>query len=227
LEKPLPLPFVVPEISPSLSGMPPVPQTQRADILSRPADPIQAAATIVVPKVNQVAEGGGSPGPPDASPPTSGLDPVLGRISRIDLSPTGQFPVSLLGPSVTADHPELTTPLSGKIVSTVYIKVGTRKSWSLEFWAPGNPPPDAPWAYRIFRPDTLQIPIETDALLITGKLNTNGHLENLEIVLPSGWPAKDALLRVLERWTFRPASRNGTPLAVDVLIVIPNEQAEQ
>jgi hypothetical protein len=237
LQRPIPLPFVTlePAIAlpdPILPNPPPAP---KANILSLPDQPVQAATTLLVPKVNQSAGGGpstqsqsGAPSEPSVSlnteprPSGSGSpsDAEMANVTRLDLPPDGQFPASVLGPSISEQYPDINTGLSGKVVSTVYLKVGFQKSWALEFWAAGSPP-DAPWPYEIYRPENLDMPPEAEAVLISGRINENGRFENLQLLLPPEWPQKDSLFRALQHWKFRPAMRNGIPISVDVLLSIP------
>jgi hypothetical protein len=42
------------------------------------------------------------------------------------------------------------------------------------------------------------------------------------MVFPGEFNQKDLLLRSLEQWTFRPASRDGVAADVEILLIIPN-----
>ena len=148
-------------------------------------------------------------------------------LTRLDLAPNGHFPISVLGPSVSALYPDITSPLTGRIVSTVYLKLGLKRSWTLEFCgctADANTGAlEAPWAYLLFRPDNLQMPPGSEAVLVGGVLDINGQLQELHLLLPPELPQKELLLHVMGLWRFRPAARNGVPVAVQVLLVIPRE----
>jgi hypothetical protein len=224
----------------------------KAKILSVPDDLPVAAPAVLLPKVNQSAANqvvenldGNAASPRhhvESQPSRDDFENATLRDSvdtsqekfkespqttRIDLPANGEFPVSVLGPSVSDQYPDVANALGGKIVSTVYLQVGLSKSWTLEFWAPGTPAPDAPWAYEIYRPDDLKMPPETDAVLVSGTLNPSGQLADLRVLLPLEWPTEESLLPTLSRWKFRPAMRNGQPVAVQILIVIPCPSREE
>jgi hypothetical protein len=225
---------------------------RKANVLSLPDDPRITAATVLIPKVNQSADvsdglsGSLQPASVEARLQTAQARPLgnisngtgdstnakelqlnaLGKFTRLDLPPDGGFQASVLGASISEQYPEIATALSGKIVSTVYLKVGRGRNWTLEFWAPGAPV-EAPWAYEIYSPGDLQMPPETESVLIGGTLNTSGRLENLQLLLPPEWPQKDVVFRLLEHWKFRPAARSGEPVAVQVLLAIPQRQEEE
>jgi hypothetical protein len=42
------------------------------------------------------------------------------------------------------------------------------------------------------------------------------------MVFPADLKQKDLLMRSLQQWTFRPASRDGVAADVEVLLIIPN-----
>ena len=71
----------------------------------------------------------------------------------------------------------------------------------------------------MFRPN-LALPADADALLVRGRLNTDGRLEQLAILAPTEWAQKDSLFHALAQWRFRPAMKDGQPVAVEVLLVI-------
>jgi hypothetical protein len=145
--------------------------------------------------------------------------------TRIDFPRDGVFGMSLQGESLIRQHPEVESQSTAKLVSSVYLKVGLKKSWVLEF-SPNEPngntePIAPPWLYEIYRPDELQKGPEEGAVLVAGVINTNGLFENLQLLLPKDWPRKDPLLRALNHWKFRPASRKGEAIAIKILLVIP------
>jgi hypothetical protein len=156
----------------------------------------------------------GSPGsgpPPAARPSAPPTDPNL---TRIDMPPNGKPRSNVLGES-----PEM----PGRLVSTIYIRVGLKKNWTLEYWSQGNTTAlDAPWPFTIFRPNNLVLPSDADSLMITGRLGIEGKLEQLKMLAaPAKWTQSDLLLHALEQWVFRPAAKDGVPIPVDVLFVIP------
>jgi hypothetical protein len=132
------------------------------------------------------------------------------------------------------DLPDLRGLLTGSPVYTVYLQVGDRKEWLLEFCVPsgeisrGNP-------YQVFVGDAAPLsppyPISTvipnniigrrrpKATILHGYLTAEGHFRNLE-----GRGAVDPLVSelvpLLSQWQFRPASRNKTPTEVEIVLVV-------
>jgi len=92
----------------------------------------------------------GAPGSTLESTP----DPTL---TRIELPPYSRPPVSLLGESVAGQYPEI-AKIPARVVSTIYLRMGLKKSWSLEYWTAqpdqkgGITGLDAPWPYLMLRP---------------------------------------------------------------------------
>lgn len=235
LPNPIPAPFALSwqVVEPATGGLPLLlgaagARPPTTGILSLPDDPPITARALLIPKVSQSAELSNANGVGRENDNESAGRPPgeLGKLTRLGLPPDGKFRASVRGPSISELYPDIATGLSGKIVSTVYLKVGAGKSWTLEFWDPGAAPLDPPWAYQIYRPENLQIPPDTEAILIGGTININGHFENLQLLLPPEWPPKDTLLQALQRWKFRPAARDGEPVAVKVLLVIPRRSDE-
>jgi hypothetical protein len=72
----------------------------------------------------------------------------------------------------------------GLVVSTIYLPMGLKKSWIMEYWtAGGDKTPakggtggvEAPWPYLMFRPEA-ELPPDADAVLVRGSLNAEGQL---------------------------------------------------
>jgi hypothetical protein len=250
LEKPIPLPLLMSFLgqgkevagatraasSEIAADLPPLPA-----VISLPNGLFAFRDKVAVPRVNQSAAGSGEsqaspPGLPGAGgsgkdhqaaqaglpePVTS--EPLPANAVRLDLPRDGNFPAVTLGPSIAEQYPDVASS-SRKIVSTVYIKVGLKKNWMLEFWSMEGSAPEPPWAYEIYRPDDLKFPEETTVLMIGGTIDTGGQFENLKLLLPTEYAGKDALLGILSRWRFRPATRGGVPVPVQVLLVIPGQE---
>jgi hypothetical protein len=104
--------------------------------------------------------------------------------------------------------------------------MGLRKNWTLEYWSQGSTAAlAAPWAYTMFRPK-LTLPADADALLVRGRLNAEGRLEQLVMLAPAEWAQRDSLFQALGQWKFRAAAKNGEAVAVEVLLVIPRQPEE-
>ena len=151
-------------------------------------------------------------------------------VHRIARAKDGKFSVVVIGSSAAEAYPDSIGLMTGKVIYTVYLKVGLRKSWILQYCLPGlveqqlrvkgsATPLDAPWPFLMLRPDLAN----SDALMLHGFVNTDGRFEKLALVLPVGFQQKDLLVSSLRQWEFRPAKRDGQPIAVEVLLIIPGE----
>lgn len=166
---------------------------------------------------------------------STGLDAGvrLPGVSRIDLPKDGKFNVVVLGSADATRYPESIRALSGKILYTVYLRVGLRKNWILQYCLAkepqgsasrkgSTPPLDAPWPYIIERPDRWSAS-DPDYIMVHGLITAAGKFDQLALVSPNDLEKKDLLLDSLKLWDFRPASRDGEPTAVEVLLIIPHE----
>jgi hypothetical protein len=175
-----------------------------------------------------VAQNGSGAGANPNSIPGFGLGepPVV----HIRLPRDGQYGVVVVGSSLADKYPETLDVWSGRLIYTVYLHVGLKKNWILQYsvlrsagGSPGNvSQPAAPWPYDIVRPSTAPDP-DADAVLIHGMVNVTGHFEQLAVAFPPQLAASTFLLHALQQWEFRPASQNGQPVPVEVLLIIPNE----
>ena len=107
--------------------------------------------------------------------------------------------------------------LGGRLVYTVYLSVGTRKNWILQYCLPKSAespgrvkgsatPVDPPYPFLILRPD-LEFADEADYLIVHGVVNSTGKFEQLTLVGTTGFKQEHLLLSSLRLWQFRPASR--------------------
>ena len=184
------------------------------------------------------ATGTGSAGSAGSGPGTIGTTGVpadMAGITRITLPKDGKFGVVVLGSAGSTPYPESVGALSGKVVYTVYMKVGLRKSWILQYCLPAATHQNvvngtssaglaAPWPFLIMRPDQLA-DSDTDYIIVHGILNAAGQFDQLAMVFPAELDKKNLLLNSLKLWAFRPASRDGVPVAVEVLLIIPSERS--
>ena len=144
----------------------------------------------------------------------------------------GQFGVVIVGSAVSEQYPEMTGFWSDRLVYTVYLHVGLRKNWILQYSVlrtgdaatnGNNSRPEAPWPYDILRPKINPTDYNTDAIMVHGFVNPVGRFERLALVLPNGFPEAKFVLNSLQQWQFRPARQNGHNAAVEVLLIIPEE----
>jgi hypothetical protein len=134
--------------------------------------------------------------------------------------------------------PESGGVLSGKPVYTVYLEVGAPTEWILQYCIPaedaesfqlngsvvtlGTPPQlAAPFPLTTFRPPPHHR--SGGYLMAHGFIAANGRFQDLS-VLGKGDASENAqAIGVLQQWEFRPASQNGAPVRVEILLAIPAE----
>lgn len=149
---------------------------------------------------------------------------------HIQLPKDGKFGVVVVGSSLSDQYPEVLQVWSDRVAYTVYLHVGTPKAWILQYAqlrsadaAAGGTVAhlDAPWPYDILRPNLLSKGLNADALMVHGVLNEAGRLVNLAVAYPQGYIHAAYVLHELGEWQFRPAQQKGKPTAVEVLLIIP------
>ena len=150
---------------------------------------------------------------------------------HISLPKDGQFGVVVVGSSIAETYPETAELWSGRMASTVYLRVGLPKSWILQYSLPrlvdaavaGGSHLEAPWPYEIVRPNLDLDNMDSDALILHGFVNKDGRFEKLEVAFPAQFVQAGMVLNVLNQWQFRPAKQNGQMTAVEVLLIIPQQ----
>jgi hypothetical protein len=154
-------------------------------------------------------------------------------VTRLTLPKDGHYSAVVLGPAAAAPYPESVGALSGKMIYTVYLRVGLRKNWILQYCLPktaeqritarGSATPiDAPWPFLILRPDQLSASGE-EYVMVHGMITSEGQFDHLSMVFPEALEKKDLLISSLNKWEFRPASRDRVPTTVEVLLIIPRQ----
>lgn len=128
--------------------------------------------------------------------------------------------------------------LSGKPVYSVYLAVGSRRSWILQYCIPASdvPPPEvsgtvvrlaaparlvAPYPRVTFRPPSIAK--RGSFLMLHGMIDAAGRFQNLRVLGAHDPSQTDLVVAVLERWEFRPATSEGQPVRVEILLAIPGE----
>jgi hypothetical protein len=186
--------------------------------------------------IGESARGTGSENPAaaasaDAASAQSQLRAVESS-EHIQLPSDGRFGVVVVGSSLSDQYPEALDVWSDRVAYTAYLHVGTPKAWILQYAqlreagaAAGGSIAhlDAPWPFDILRPNLLSKDLNADALMVHGVLNEAGRLVNLAIAYPSGYVHSAFVLHELQLWQFRPAQQRGKPTAVEVLLIIPEE----
>lgn len=153
--------------------------------------------------------------------------------TRISLPPNGQFGVVVVGSTLSDEFPEANDIWGGRLIYSVYLKVGLARNWILQYSLPSNVDAksaggdnhvDAPWPYFLVRPDASPVNVNADALMVHGFVTASGRFEALSVVFPPGYRHAQTLLAALAQWQFRPAKHNGQPTRVEVLLIIPEDQ---
>jgi hypothetical protein len=150
---------------------------------------------------------------------------------HISLPRDGQFGAVIVGGASADKYPETAELWSGRLASTVYLHVGLRKSWILQYALPRLAPAaltgtshlDAPWPFEIVRPNLDTADLDSDALILHGFVNKDGRFEKLEVVFPPQFTQAPMVVNVLKEWQFRPARQDGNFVPVEVLLIIPDE----
>jgi hypothetical protein len=155
--------------------------------------------------------------------------------ARFALPKDGQFGVVVVGTSLDELYPEAAELWSGRLAYTVYLHVGLKKSWILQYALPADAEVAAggnaahlaaPWPYTIVRPNLAPGQINADALMIHGFIDKAGRFASLAVAFPAEFQQADFVLSSLRQWEFRPAAQAGLPAAVEVLLIIPDEEDE-
>ncbi len=163
------------------------------------------------------------------------------EVTRLTLPKEGKYGVLILGSQAAAPYPESVGVLSGKLIYTVYLKVGLRKSWILQYCLPQDVEPqpqggqskirsagtaraplDPPYPFFIMRPNTLDSQ-EPDYVLVHGMVTADGKFDKLTLIFPDDLEKKNLLFNSLKLWEFRPAKRDGENTTVEVLLIIPRQ----
>jgi hypothetical protein len=157
-----------------------------------------------------------------------------GSVTRIARARDGKFQAVVLGSAASEAYPESAGVLTGRLVYTVYLRVGTKKSWILQYClqksaepvvkAKGSATPvEPPYPFLILRPN-LNFAPEMDYLIVHGVVTSAGKFEQLTLVGATNYPQERLLLSSLGQWEFRPASKDGVATVVEVLLIIPKEE---
>jgi hypothetical protein len=167
----------------------------------------------------------------DAHPPTNPSRDV----TRIQHPTNGSFDVVIMQSATRDDLPDLGGMLSGNPVYTVYLRVGDRKEWLLEYCVPTGQT-SQPNPYEIKVDDAGSItppyPINTSIpngilaasipkhIVLRGTLTATGSIKGVKGT-DGGNPIMPELVALLSEWRFRPALKDKKPIDVEILLVIP------
>jgi hypothetical protein len=150
-------------------------------------------------------------------------------VTQIVVPKDGKFGVVVVGASMAERYPEAAGLWGSRMAYTVYLHVGSSKSWILQYSLPAAADKgtvariDAPWPYVMERPELSPGDLDGDAILVHGFINSFGRFEKLAIVFPVGFAQTKFVLDALDQWQFRAALQNGLITTVEVLLIIPTE----
>ena len=144
----------------------------------------------------------------------------------------GNHSAVVFGASASEPYPESAGVLTGKIIYTVYLQMGLRKNWILQYCLPKVAGPDLgargamsvlapPWPTLMVRPKDNGA-ADSDYILVHGMITEAGRFVQLATVTPEQFESKKQLMDALQQWEFRPATREGQPSVVEVLLIIPS-----
>ncbi|HET8550032.1 MAG TPA: hypothetical protein VFL57_18610 [Bryobacteraceae bacterium] len=167
----------------------------------------------------------------------SEIDPTFTRLVR---PPTGKFDAIVVQSVPLEIFDDSASLLTGRPVYTVYLAMGTPKDWILQYCVPrdsvaslspsGNivristpAPLTAPWPTFMVRPPVAVRPGEK-YMVVHGLLNDTGKFERVKVVRAGAEDTDARLVLALRSWEFRPAMKDGRPIAVEFLLAVPPDR---
>jgi len=150
---------------------------------------------------------------------------------------TEVFDVVVVQSSPLEDNPGGRGMLSGRPAYTVYVKVpGSAREWIMQYCIPnstdgvkrtgsviqlGNPAPvKPPYPLMMLVPDPAFLAKATRAMLY-GFITAAGRFRELRPVRDEDEGFALKLVPFLKNWEFRPATRDGRPVEVELLLIVP------
>ncbi len=167
--------------------------------------------------------------------------PSASRPGADSSSPTGRLGIIIVQQTAAEGGLEGSEILTGQPVYTVYLDVpDSPRRWILQYCVPGSvigsgiaqatethiriqPRKSIQPPYPIDRipVDTTGVPASLRRLVLYGLITERGEIQNVRLIHGAGLPVDQVAVAALQRWTFRPASRGDTPVAVEALFGIP------
>jgi hypothetical protein len=186
---------------------------------------------------------GASPGGSGAGVATAGsFGPAINYTApiRIEHPSNGVYDIVVVQSSSQGAFPESAGALTGRPVFTVYLQVGAPKSWIMQYCVPrevdagpriaggavyiGNATPlKAPFPLLTVLPPVTMLP-RTSYIMVHGFLDKSGLFKDLTVLRAPDGGIAELLLPQLAQWVFRPATRDGVPVIVEVLLAIPPQE---
>jgi hypothetical protein len=215
-------------------------QSGRPEDVAKPDANGAGKGTAVADNKSATAKDSGNPNSSRAGTAANATNPSpasgnFATTARFALPRDGQFGAVIVGTSLDELYPEAAELWAGRLAYTVYLHVGLKKSWILQYALPADAEVAAggnaahlaaPWPFTIVRPNLAPGEINADALMIHGFIDKAGKFVSLVVAFPAQFQQADFVLSSLRQWEFRPASQAGQPTAVEVLLIIPDEEDE-
>ena len=157
------------------------------------------------------------------------------EVIRIQHPSNGSFDVVIMQSVARDDLPDLARMLTGSPVYTVYLNVGDRKEWLMEYCVParvskqvspyqidvedsGSVTP--PYPISTIIPESIRVQQTTKPIVLRALLTAAGNLQVAKMPDTSS-PLIYLLTALVGQWQFRPAMRNNQAIEVEVLLVVP------
>lgn len=156
-------------------------------------------------------------------------------VMKIENPGSGSFDAVVVQSTVGESIPESKGLLRGRPIYTVYISTQSPKDWVLHYCDPLRiPPPPGAHVVRLDSVTPLAAPYPTlivkplkvlsnggKYIVLHGTITRTGKMESLRVVRAGLPQADDLLLACLRNWQFRPATRDGQPVSVEILLSVP------
>lgn len=129
--------------------------------------------------------------------------------------------------------PESPGLLAGRPVYTVFLNVGAKKEWTLQYALPqaaqepgggavvllGNPAPLIPPYPRVTYLPGPAVFRDSRQLFLHGFITTAGRFDGLR-TLGAASEMSDLIMPALNKWEFRPATQDGRPVRIEIVLVM-------
>lgn len=228
----------------SPSGSPhAAPSTEKAATAASPAPAESRGANSAVENAMSIAGpgAGGEGGALDPSLPINMIYPVAApplNVRRntlvISAGPVGGGGLNVYGALKCGKIYSIFLPMPGRNWSMQFCDASAKpSSVSYEGYTTvlrlDNPlvPPDVDMAHRF---DFKRVPLPVDkahrSIILKGVISTAGTVENVVVYQGVQPKMDDAAKLAFSRWRFKPATRDGKPVAVEILVGIPPQAGE-
>jgi len=156
-------------------------------------------------------------------------------VTRIQHPTNGKFDVVIMHSAASDGLPDITGMLSGNPIYTVYLAVGDRREWLMEYCLPSHGATSSnpyqitiddsgallpPYPISTVIPNSILGQPHSRHIVLRGVLTAAGSFTDLKPADLNN-PIARQVLPLLAQWRFRPAFRDKVPVDVEVLLVIP------